>query len=278
MNMYKNIYTLFLVLITAVLPVQASDIAKEKRWADQIVDFLVDGEPLWLEADGQKFFSIYTPAVTNSPAGAVILLHGIGVHPDWPQVIQPLRTQLPEKNWATLSLQMPVLGNDIEQEQYVPLFKEVPARIKAGLDFLSQQGINNIVLVGHSLGTSMASNYLAEHSDSRIKAFVGVGMYGKPQPARYRVLDNTEALMKIKIPVLDIYGSQTVKAILDSADRRAYVVYHNGNSHSRQMAIKGANHFFQGYEDKLVNEINHWMNGVLTINRNDAPLMNAQAQ
>jgi alpha-beta hydrolase superfamily lysophospholipase len=237
MNRHKNIYTLFLVLMTAVLPVQASDIAREKRWADQIVDFLAGGEPQWLEVDGRQFFSIYTPAVTNSSGGAVILLHGIGEQPDWPQVIQPLRTQLPKKNWATLSLQVPVLGNDIEQEEYVPLFKEVPARIKAGLDFLSQKGINNIVLVGHSLGTSIASNYLVEHSDPRIKAFVGIGIYGMPQPTWYRALDNTQTLIKINIPVLDIYGSQSIKPILNSVDRRAYVVSHLGDHRSRQIEI-----------------------------------------
>ena len=102
MNIQKLLYITFLLMLIFMLPAQASDIAKEKRWASQVVDFLVDGEPKWLEADGQQFFSIYTPAATNQPAGAVILIHGRGVHPDWPQVIQPLRTKRPEKNWATL--------------------------------------------------------------------------------------------------------------------------------------------------------------------------------
>ena len=259
MNIYKKIYTIFSLLMILILPVQASDIGKEKRWANQVVDFLIDGEPRWLVADGQQFFSIYTPAGTDKPAGAVILLHGRGVHPDWPQVIQPLRTLLPEKNWATLSLQMPVLPNGNEQEDYVPLFTEVPPRIQAGVDFLNQQHINNIVLVAHSLGASMATDYLSKHPDPRINAFVGIGMYGMPQPVKYRVLDNTEALMKISIPVLDIYGSQTVKPILDSVDRRAYAIYHNGDVHSRQLELKDADHFFQGSEDELVQAIASWM-------------------
>ena len=235
----KKIYTIFSLLMIFILPVQASDIGKEKRWANQVVDFLIDGEPQWLVADGQQFFSIFTPAVTDKPAGAVILLHGRGVHPDWPQVIQPLRTQLPEN--------------------YVPLFEEVPSRIQAGLDFLTQQNINNIVLIAHSLGASMATDYLSKHPDPRVNAFVGIGMYGTQQPVKYRVLDNTEALMKISIPVLDIYGSQTVKPILDSVDRRAYAIYHNGDVRSHQLEIKNASHFFQGSEDELVQSIASWM-------------------
>ena len=154
---------------------------------------------------------------------------------------------------------MPVLPNGNEQEDYVPLFNEVPARIQAGLDFLSQHNITNIVLVAHSLGASMATNYLARHPDPRIKAFVGIGMDGVPRPAKYQVLDNTEALMKISVPVLDIFGSHTEKTILESVDRRAYAIYHNGAINSKQIELKGTSHFFEGSEDKLVNSIASWM-------------------
>ncbi len=264
MNRFTQTMLVFLFLMTSVISVQATDRAKEQRWANQIVDFLIDGEPQWLEADGQKFLSIYTPVAMKNPEGAVVLLHGRGLHPDWPQVIQPLRSRLPDKGWATLSLQMPVLVNEAEDKDYIPLFDEVPARIQAGLDFLSQRNIKNIVLIGHSLGTNMATDYLAKYHDPRIKAFVGIGMTANPQPDDYRVLDNVIALLQIKVPVLDIYGSQTIQPILDSVDRRAYVVYHTGNDYSRQIKLEGANHFFQGYEDILINTITTWMEAFAT--------------
>lgn len=261
MNTLKQAILMFLVSISLVLAVQATDSAREQRWANQISDFLVDGEPRWLDADGQKFLGIYTPAVNEEPIGAVIFLHSRGVHPDWPQVIQPLRTQLPAKGWATLSLQMPVLQNDATDEDYVPLFKDVPARIQAGLDFLSKHGLNNIVLIGHSLGTNMGTNYLAKHQDPRIKAFVGIGMMAKPQPTKYLPLDNVAAILQMKVPVLDIYGSQTYPVVLESVDRRAFAiaVHRTGNYHSRQIKINGANHFFQGHEDELLQAIATWM-------------------
>jgi len=261
-----------------VLPVQATDSAKEERWANQVTDFLLDGDPEWLEVNGKKFLSIYTPAATDKTAGAVILLHGRGVHPDWPQVIQPLRTQLPDKGWATLSLQMPVLYNDAYDRDYVPLFDEVPGRIKAALDFLSQQNINNIVLMGHSLGATMATDYLTKHRETRIKAFVGIGMKAMKQTVEYRVLDNAESLQKIKLPVLDVYGSKTIEEVLYSADRRAHVINRSGHVKSRQIKLEGTGHFFQGYEDKLLENIVLWMNQTTVSNKQSKSVVNAKAE
>ncbi|MDX1594365.1 MAG: DUF3530 family protein, partial [Gammaproteobacteria bacterium] len=112
------------------LAAHASDKAKEQRWADQIVDQLIEGEPVWLEAGEDRFLAILTEA-DGEPRGSVILMHGMGVHPNWPQVIYPLRTELPRLGWTTLSLQMPVLPNDAEAVAYVPLFDEVAPRIDA---------------------------------------------------------------------------------------------------------------------------------------------------
>lgn len=259
MNTLIQTIGMFLLTTFLVLPVQASDSAKEQRWAQQIANFLVAGEPIWLAADGQRFLSLYTHAAGNRTKGAVILLHGRGTHPDWPQVIQPLRSQLPAKGWATLSLQMPVLQYDASDEAYVPLFKDVPARIQAGLDFLSEQGVNNIILLGHRLGSNMATAYLATHPDPRIKAFVGINMMGQAQPAEYRVLDNAAAILKMKVPVLDVYGAKTYHVVLESADRRAFAVYKIGQQHSRQIEINDADHFFQWHEKELVQVIANWM-------------------
>jgi predicted alpha/beta-hydrolase family hydrolase len=260
-------HLLILVCLLMFFPVHASDFAKEQRWASQVTDFLLDGEPVWLEADKHRFLGIYAPSMVDETSGAVILIHGIGVHPDWPQVIQPLRTRLPANGWATLSLQMPILPNEAKEADYVPLFKEVPARIQAGIDFLEKQNISNIILVGHSLGASMASYFLAEHRDSGIQGFVGIGMNGKPRSDDYMVLDTVNALLQISIPVLDVYGSKSNAYILESVDRRAYVVYHNGNDISRQVKISGADHFFQGYEGKLLNEISKWLIDVNGVNQ-----------
>jgi len=237
----------------------ASDTAKEKRWADQIVDGLFDGEPHYLEAGGHKFLAIYTPAA--QPKGAVILLHGIGVHPDWPQVINPLRTQLPTRGWTTLSLQLPILPNEAEGKDYVPLFPEVPGRMKAGIDFLAQKGIKPIVIVGHSMGANMATYYLANDGDPRVQAFVGIGMSGD-RVASEQVMDNSVSIAKMKLPVLDVYGSLDQEEVLASTKSRAAAEAKGGNPKSRQVVIEGADHFHSGFEDKLLAIITGWIDGL----------------
>jgi hypothetical protein len=88
-----------------------SELAKEKRWEEQIVPSIMIGEDVKLTAHSVEFLALYAEPTTEQQKGAVILLHGIGVHPAWPDVIEPLRMELPEYGWHTLSLQMPILGN-----------------------------------------------------------------------------------------------------------------------------------------------------------------------
>ena len=48
--------TLAIALLAASLNLQASDLAKEKRWADQIVDALIDGEAVYQGSDRRERF------------------------------------------------------------------------------------------------------------------------------------------------------------------------------------------------------------------------------
>ena len=83
------------------------DYAREARLADEIVDVILDGDPVWLASGEREFLSIYTEA--DEPGTAVVILHGRGFHPDWSDTINPLRLGLVERGYSTLSLQMPVL-------------------------------------------------------------------------------------------------------------------------------------------------------------------------
>ncbi|MDH3949292.1 MAG: alpha/beta hydrolase family protein, partial [Gammaproteobacteria bacterium] len=161
-----------------VMPAGASDVAKEQRWAADIVDALIDGEAVWLKAEQHKFLGIYTESSAKKIKGAAIVLHGIGVHPNWSSVVYPLRVQLPEHGWHTLSLQMPILRNEADYKEYTPLFKEIAPRLNAGIAYLKARGINNIVVVGHSLGSTMAAHFLATNKVPEVSAFVAVGVSG----------------------------------------------------------------------------------------------------
>jgi pimeloyl-ACP methyl ester carboxylesterase len=233
----------------------ASDLAKEKRWADQIIETLFEGEVEWLKAGTHEFLAIYTEAEHAESRQAAIILHGIGVHPDWPQVVYPLRTKLAERGWSTLSVQMPILSNDANTSDYYPLFDEVAPRLDASIRFLEGKGIKKIVLIGHSLGAAMATYYLAENK-TPIRAFVGVGMTAGSGDLR---MDNAESLKRIHIPVLDIYGSHDLRGVVDYSSKRASAAKKADNPAYRQVEVEGADHFFDGKEQELVDTVNSWL-------------------
>ncbi len=247
---------IFLLFLASAAAFAGTDAAKEKRWAEQIVDSLIDGEAVWLEADGHKFLAIYTPSDAPEVRGAAILLHGIGAHPDWPEVIHPLRTALPEYGWATLSIQLPVLPNEAGMNDYLPLFDEVAPRIAAAVAYLKQQKILNQVLIAHSLGTAMASHYLSGEPDPAIRAYVGISMIESRADPR---LSNVAALMKIRLPVLDIYGSQDLDSVRAAAPARKRAARAANNRGYAQVEVDGADHFFNNREDELIRRIRGWL-------------------
>lgn len=250
-----GMFIIVLAVSASSAPIMTSDVAKERRWADQIVDALIDGEAQWLKAGAHEFLALYTQATDQNIRRAAIILHGIGVHPDWPQVVNPLRIELSEQGWSTLSLQMPVLPNEAKVSDYIPLFDEASPRIEAGVKFLQAQDIQQIVLIGHSLGADMGAYYLARHQGS-VKAFIGVGMAVKTS---IQNANNAVSLAQISLPVLDLYGSDDLREVLNSSNIRAAAATKAGNKRFTQIQAQGADHFFSGKEDELVKTILTWL-------------------
>ena len=254
-----NIRNLIIACMLGLLasPVLASDIAKEQRWADQVVDSILVGQAEWLRADDHEFLGIYAEPTTDKGVGGVILLHGVGAHPNWTDVILPLRTQLPERGWYTLSLQMPILPNDAEVKDYAPLFEEIAPRVDAGIAFLKSKGVTNIVLIGHSMGATMASYFVANNDAPEIKALVMVGATGVlfKDPER----DVVQSLKKIKKPVLDLSGSDDNPQVLETQALKAEAAKASGNSGYEEIRVADANHFFVGKEDELVENVGNWI-------------------
>jgi pimeloyl-ACP methyl ester carboxylesterase len=253
-----NLYMLLLALlaISVPMPVAAtnSDTAKESRWAEQVVDGLLDGEALWMIDDsGHEFLGVLTKG-DRSSGRAVVLLHGIGVHPNWPDVIYPLRVGLLGQNITTLSLQMPILENGADPREYALLIPEVPGRINAALDYLDDEGYRNVTLVAHSLGASMAVYYLSHSDSSAVTSLVVIGMGPGINGA-----ENIDALKQVKVSVLDLYGSEDLEHVLDSVERRAAAGSKGSAPKYQQVKVPAADHFFQGHEDALVQQVVEWL-------------------
>lgn len=247
---------LLLSLLIISNPLLASDLAKEKRWSDQVVDSLIDGEAVMLNDGKSQFLGIFTEAEDNTER-AVIVMHGTGVHPNWQQVVQPLRVGLTGHNWNTLSIQMPILANEAEYHEYAPLYSEIAPRIDAAIADLQQRGIKKIVLIGHSQGATMSAYYLRANPSrsADVKGFVAIGMSSWDNDAR---MNSIMSLQQITIPVLDLYGNEDLEPVLSTNEARAEAAKTAGNEAYKQQMITG-NHFFDGQEEKLVATVAQWL-------------------
>lgn len=248
-------------LLALLLPlsVQGSDQGREKELAVAIADSLVIGEPVTLEANGDSFLAIYSEPEGKQNRGVVILLHGLGSSPVQSDVIEPLRIRLPSRGWGTLSLQMPILEADAERRDYYRLIPDAIDRVKAGVRFLEEKEVENITLVGHSMGAIMGLSYLASDSETAVSAAAMIGLFLPPNDQEN--VNVVEALSKNNRPILDLYGSQDLPIVIQSAKkRRASAVK---NSFYQQVQIDSANHFFRGLDSLLVGRVSGWLNRII---------------
>ncbi len=258
----RGIVTAFLIAgglagQTSPLPVAvAQDFERELRLEAEIVDAILDGEPVHLEADGHSFLGIYTEAADGGSDKAVIVLHGRGFHPDWPEVTAPLRTELPEYGWDTLSLQMPVLGKSAKYYDYVPILPAAFPRIRAGIDALRARGARTVILAAHSCSVHMAMAYVRRHGDAGFDGFIGIGMgatdYGQPMREPF-------PLAAMSVPILDLFGDEDYPAVQREAPNRLAAIRSAGNPRSAQRIVPGAEHYFRDMDDELVGAVTEWL-------------------
>lgn len=234
------LFTLLSQLLFSTSVLAQADYAREQRWADEITPTILVGDPVQLALpSGRKFLAIHTP---NAKAQAgVIVIHGQGVHPDW-GLINPLRSQLSDQGYTTLSVQMPVLAADAQGSAYSQLFPEAAERIAAAVQYLRGQGLKKIAIVSHSLGARMTNGFLNAAGRPAIDAWVSIGItseYTRPET--------------FDMPVLDLYGEKDFPGVLGLAQKRASSIA--GIRGSAQIQVAGADHYFNGSTAELVRTV-----------------------
>lgn len=232
------------------------DYERETRLAEQIVDDIFDGEPLWLQANEHNFLSIYTPNDAQ-PKGSIIILHGRGVHPDWPDVAGPLRTGLVEAGWSTLSIQMPVLERGKTYYDYLPLLKYSHQRIEAAITFIREQSELPVVLIAHSCGAHMANDWLNTVGDDLIDGYVILGAGATD----YRQEMQTDfPFASMQVPVFDLYGENEFPRPLAMLPERRALIKKGGNPQSAQQRLTDADHYFTEAGTPLTDAVAGWLN------------------
>lgn len=231
------------VFLLASAGALASDYAREKKWAAEILPNVVVGDPVYLaQANGHNFLGLY--ATAEKARTGVVVAHGIGVHPDY-GLIGILRQRLVDVGFTTLSIQMPILAVDAEPEAYGPLFPEAVERLRLAVAYLKDKGYARVALVSHSLGTRMSQLFMAG-GPSGVAAWAALGFS-----------NGDLGYEGVRVPVLDLYGSRDLPAVLAGATRRKASLA--GNASSRQVVVEGADHFFADREEEMVTAVREFL-------------------
>lgn len=232
------------------------DYEREKRMAEQIVDNIFSGEPIWLEANEHTFLAIHT-INEDAPKGSVVILHGRGYHPDWPEVAGPLRTGLVDAGWSTLSVQMPVLEKGKKYYDYLPLFQFAHQRIKASISYLREQSDLPVVLLAHSCGAHMANDWFNHNDDTSIDGYVILGAgatdYGQE-------IQTDFPFAKMDIPIFDLYGANEFPRPITMLSERRELLKQGGNAQSKQQSLPNADHYFHDSGPSLTQAVADWLN------------------
>jgi pimeloyl-ACP methyl ester carboxylesterase len=153
-----------------------------------------------------------------------------------------LRTQLAEAGYSTLSIQLPVLPGTAKIGDYLPMFPDSTERFTLAAEWLHAHGHARVAIVSHSLGATMANQYLITAPKPAVDAWVFIS-----------IINGLEEMYRIKIPVLDVFGTLDWQVTRYGADeRRAQILKIAG---SQQVVIQGAEHFFDQQHDELVRVI-----------------------
>ncbi len=285
MRTWKTILPILLLLLTRSAPaavpaaaeVRAKPVDPRQVMLEALKTAPLDGEKLELKVGDKTRFALFLDQSSSKPQGGVILLHDRGEHLDSTALIHPLRTRLPAKGWATLSLQLPDEGSDGANAAWLG---EAQKAIAAAINELSRRNINNIALIGHGLGALAATSYLAAGDNLLVKGLVIIGMDGRQRPEA--ASDGAALLAKISQPILDIFGARDLAPVIASASRRAQAAQRRDgrekSAHTlyrdvargytanagdrityRQLRIAAADHLFTGQEALLQRRILGWL-------------------
>lgn len=283
LSMKKRTFIPLLLAAWTAGAAAADEARRDLYWADQLEHSPSAGDIVRLGPE-KKFVALFRADVTGTRRGGAVLLHDMGTHPDWPEVIGPLRRALPRYGWASLSVQLPVFDRHTAAEAYVSTLDEAAERIGAAVAYLRGRGIEKVVLIGHGLGATTGASYLAETPGSGIGGFVAISMTSD-ESASAR-LDGPKLLERIALPILDVYGSRDLPRVVAGAAARSAAARRAGHDASRrnnlapfrmsasaqegfskrmgliayrQFGIAGADHDFVGFEAVLIKRVIGWI-------------------
>lgn len=204
--------------------------------------------------------SVYLEGKTET---GVVLLHGHGGTADGHVVGPLMRMFNSEFGYHTLSLDLPQVTGMAAGPRlaaaYAPRYPEVEKRIEQGIDYLvGQKKLKAVYLVGFSAGSRMMTAYIAQHPEQAFAGYVSVSTScGGPAP-----MDSNDNLTRVRVPVLDIYGTGSPPDLSCAAGRKKLVETMDSY---KTVQVAGAPHNFRGHEAQLAASVADWVRGLSVV-------------
>ena len=243
----KNYFLTILFLFASNLLADSfPNYSRENNINEQITSFVFDSDIIEIDSQLENKFNLVSHI--NSSDTSILLLHGRGLHPTEPNVINPLRTHLIDKNYNVYSLQLPVLSKGKTYNDYFKIFSYSDSRIQSSIDYISA---DKIFIIAHSCGAHMLLSFMKNNSPNNITGIIliGAGAVDKNQ----FILDDID-LSHYKGSLLNIYGEHdhnSVKSFADSL-KSEYPVFES-------LEIQDADHNYLNEPDILIELVNQWL-------------------
>jgi pimeloyl-ACP methyl ester carboxylesterase len=254
-----SLLKLMLLLFCQVEWTAAANLTKEQRISEGLEATVSEGNPAWLEAESIRFLGIYKKSPATKRLGAAVLLHDSGTHADWHEVINPLRRDLAERGWDTLSIQTPNDDVSSDPASVEALLASSLPRIQAAVDFHTEREVDRIILVGHGMGARMAMHFVTQ-IPGKIRGIVAIGVAMSPEDDQDPV---SLAIKEAELPIFDLYGSRDYVEVVETAPLRRAIALRNGHDRYRLAEVAGADHFFTGIQEELNHRVAAWLKQAL---------------
>jgi poly(3-hydroxybutyrate) depolymerase len=252
-TMIKSAALLLVCLLIALIrPLYAGDQLREQEYADALKKAGINS--VRLSANKHDFLAVYQADLRGSQQ-AVIVLHDMGAQPDQQAVVSAIRRQMPQHQWHSLSIQLPLREASASEQDYYALFDEARSRVEAAVDYLHQKKIKRIALIGYGLGAAMAV-YAAQAKPTEFAALAAISL---PVPeSALPQLQIVPFLKNLTMPVLDVYAENDLPNVVMTAQDRQLAGAENPVY--RQVVLEDMDHSYQGDIDLLVKRIYGWLN------------------
>lgn len=244
-------HNLIHLLLTALLAAIFSQHirAEPPLWAETLTDELDQ-----VDAGGNNISLLTRQQGYARGLGHVLIVHGVGQHPDWHALIRPMRQKLPDYGWTSVSVEMPEMVKEDGNIDHPALLAASTAHFEAALTHMKSIGAERIVVIGYGMGARLAVNWINKTTPPAVKAIVLISMEDGSEKSG---LDSNMDTVSLNLPMLDILAeNDKVQALEAGAERLRYRLR---LPQYRQLVIYAADQYYSQMEDELIKRIRGWL-------------------